>query len=248
MSKKYYLGVDSCPYGWVVFWVNQSRWDIQIFKHISSLWKKYKDAQLILIDIPIGLREKSGKARLCDTAARKYLAKRRSSSIFPTPCRKALISETYQQANTINKEITGKGLSKQTYNIMHKIKEVDGLIRKKQKAPDIIMESHPEVCFTALNNKEPLKYYKKTKEGIKNRLKLLKSLTSFDKNPLEIAKRRFKRKDVAVDDVLDAWVLAISASKGKQSLRYLPSSYEFDEKGLPMRIAYPKKPYNENSH
>ncbi len=239
MTDNTYLGIDSCSYGWVSFILNQKQWNIEIFRNINSLWKKYYDSKLILIDIPIGLRSEGAKARLCDTAARIYLTKKRSSSIFPTPCRKALDASSYQEANNINRELTGKGLSKQTYNIMSKIKEVDTLLKKDHQASDIIIESHPEVCFTALKNKKPLGFYKKTQKGIEQRFTLLNSFNNFKKNPLDFAKNNFKRNDLAIDDVLDAWVLAVSASKGKSALNFFPKSYEFDMKGFPMRIAFP---------
>jgi predicted RNase H-like nuclease len=47
------------------------------------------------------------------------------------------------------------------------------------------------------------------------------------------------RKTVAKDDILDAWILAISASFGKINLRFLPENYQYDSTGLPMRIAIP---------
>jgi len=238
MTENPYLGIDSCSYGWVSFILNQKQWDIEIFRDINSIWKKYYDAKLMLIDIPIGLRSEGGKARLCDIAARKYLTKKRSSSIFPTPCRKALDASSYKEANKINKKITGKGLSKQTYNIMPKIKEVDMLLRKVGHASKIIIESHPEVCFTALNSEKPLEYYKKTKKGIKQRLSLLNSFSNYKNNPLDFAKKNFKRNKLAIDDVLDAWILAISASMGKSALKFLPKAFEFDKKELPMRIAF----------
>jgi predicted RNase H-like nuclease len=238
MRESLYLGIDSCSYGWISFIINQTGWNIEIFRNINPIWKKYNEAKLILIDIPIGLRSETSKARLCDSAARKFLTRKRSSSIFPTPCRQALNASSYQEANSINRSITGKGVSKQTYNIMPKIKEVDKLLRRDDHASNIIIESHPEVCFTALNNGKPLEDYKKTKNGMKQRLSLLNSVSDHGKKPLYFAKNNFKRNEVAIDDILDAWVLAISASKGKSALKFLPTSYEFDKKGLPMRIAF----------
>jgi len=240
MSSNLYLGVDACPYGWIALIIEKNQgWKLEKFEDIEQLWKKYSIASIILIDIPIGLRKNSGKPRVCDSTAREYLGKR-SSCIFPTPCRKALSAVTYEEANKTNRELTGKGLSKQTYNIMPKIREVDTLLIRNGKASEIFIESQPEACFTALNNDQPLEYYKKQKKGIRQRLNLLKNHWHFEKNPYQIGKKRFNRSEVAIDDILDAWVLGISALLGRNNLRFFPKKYEHDSKGFPMRMGVPK--------
>ena len=240
MCSELYLGVDACPFGWISLIIKQSQyWELKKFEEIEQLWNKYNIANIILIDIPIGLRSNSGEPRLCDSMARTYLTGKRSSCIFPTPCRKALDSTTYEEANRINRETTGKGLSKQTYNIMGKIRKVDDLLREDESAPEIFIESQPEVCFTALNHDEPLENYKKEKQGVKQRLRLLESYWRFERNPFEIGHKAYKRSEVAIDDILDAWVLGISAALGRENLKYLPENYECDEEGLPMRMALP---------
>ncbi|MFX0073436.1 MAG: DUF429 domain-containing protein, partial [Candidatus Hermodarchaeota archaeon] len=191
------------------------------------------------IDIPIGLRSKGNEPRHCDKAARNYLTRLRSSSVFPTPCRAATYSESYLKANTINRKKTGKGLSKQTWNITNKIREVDVLLRENPEAGDVFIESHPEVCFTALAKGVPMVNYKKTRKGIKERLKLLKSYWKFPNNPLELDINGFKRNQVETDDILDAWVLAISSSYGRSNLQFLPPDFEYDSEDLPMRMAIP---------
>ncbi|TXT66480.1 MAG: hypothetical protein BAJALOKI1v1_290002 [Promethearchaeota archaeon] len=240
MIDDLYLGVDACSGGWIsVIHSKKQSWKAKIFKNISALWNEYYSANIILIDIPIGLRNNSGKARLCDAAARKYLTRTRSSSIFPTPCRKALQATSYDDANKINKQVTGKGLSKQTYNIIPKIKEIDYLLSKKPHAADIFIESHPEVCFTELNHGSPMNHYKKTTRGIQERIKLLKMISNWNIEPIKYVEQKFTKSELAIDDLLDAWILAISASFGKKQLKFLPKNYERDEKELPMRIAYP---------
>lgn len=240
MSSDLFLGVDACPTGWIALIIEQTQdWALDIFEEIEQLWTKYYNANIILIDIPIGLRSHSGKPRLCDSMARGYLTGKRSSSIFPTPCRKALSATSYEEANKINRETTGKGLSKQTYNIMPKIMEVDALLREIERVSEIFIESQPEVCFTALNNDQPLDNYKKEKQGIKQRLRLLESYWRFERTPFKIGEKTYTRSEVAIDDILDAWVLGISAAFGRKNLKYFPENYEYDEKGVPMRMALP---------
>ena len=85
-----YVGVDGCKAGWFsVLLSDNNYWEIDIFPDIKALWDNYRDSSLILLDIPIGLRENSNIERLCDLEARKRLGKRRSS-VFPVPCRQAV--------------------------------------------------------------------------------------------------------------------------------------------------------------
>ena len=128
------IGIDGCQSGWVSSYVeDQIKWKFEIFPTIEKFWNKFSSVKLIMIDIPIGLRDKGSEPRLCDKAARKFLTRTRSSSIFPTPCRSSVYAHSYLQANQINRKMTGKGLSKQTWNITGKIREVDILLRRDSK-------------------------------------------------------------------------------------------------------------------
>jgi predicted RNase H-like nuclease len=54
---------------------------------------------------------------------------------------------------------------------------------------------------------------------------------------------QFLKKKIAIDDVLDSWILAITVSKGKEGIEFIPNNYEYDTEGLPMRMAIPKVIY-----
>ena len=233
------FGIDGCKAGWVsIYKPNPLKWEIEIFSTIVEFWKTHPKAEVVLIDIPIGLIDGGSFPRSADVAARKYLTGKHSSSIFPTPCRAALLKPTYQEANQINREKTGKGLSKQTWNIMGKIKELDILLQEDKNARDVFYEAGPELCFMTLAD-QIFNDYKKTEEGLKNRLNFIMDYCNCDSSFYESALKRFTRKVIAKDDILDAWVLAISASFGKNNLRFLPENYQYDSTGLPMRIAIP---------
>ena len=234
-----FFGIDGCKAGWVsISKPNSLKWEIEIFTTIEKFWHTHSDAELVFIDIPIGLIDDGPSPRSADVAARKYLKGKHSSSIFPTPCRAALLESTYEKANRINREKTGKGLSKQTWNIMGKIRELDILLQENKNARNVFYEAGPELCFMTLADK-PFNHYKKTEEGLKNRLNLIMDYCNCDNFFYESALKRFTRKTVAKDDILDAWVLAISASFGKKNLRFIPENYKYDSTGLPMRIAIP---------
>ena len=233
------LGIDGCPAGWLSIQAGeQYGWKIELFPTIQDLWNVHSHSDLILIDIPIGLKDEGDAPRLNDSAARKYLAPKRSSCIFPTPCRKALYASSYIEANKINKTLTGKGLSKQSWNICPKIREMDQFLQKNKEAREVFIESGPELCYSILNDNKPMEYYKKTRQGMQERLFILKSYCKCKDNPLVIGLEKFKRKDVSKDDIMDAWILALRASAGKSNLQLIPESFEYDSTGLPMRIAF----------
>jgi predicted RNase H-like nuclease len=210
-----YIGVDACRKGWFAVSMGPyNAWEIEIFDSIGDLWDECQCNALILIDIPIGLPDNG--IRECDVEARKLL-KKRAASVFPVPCRQAIHADTYKKACRINKKILGVKLSVQTWNISGKIREVDDLLCKNEKARRCVRESHPEVCFWALADQRPMTYNKKTDRGVAERLKLLRRINSETEKIVNSAMQRFLRKDLARDDILDAIVLGISAASGKKS-------------------------------
>ena len=231
-----YIGVDACKKGWFAVSIGtDERFEIGIFETIVDLWNSLQSNALILIDIPIGLPD-TGKRR-CDVEARRFL-KKRAASVFPVPCRQAIHAATYQKACRINQKILGVKLSVQTWNIAGKIREVDDLLSKNEKARRCVRESHPEICFWALAGQNPMTHYKKSHRGFAERLKLLKKNYPATEEIANSAMQRFLRKDLARDDILDAMALAISAASGRKSLVTIPKNPPRDAMGLPMQIVY----------
>ena len=106
-----YVGADGCQAGWFTITLAEGNdWEVNLFPNIEKLWEQYKDASLILLDIPIGLREEGHDERSCDKDARKLLGPKRGSSVFPAPCRAALHADTYESASEINARMTGRRL------------------------------------------------------------------------------------------------------------------------------------------
>ena len=126
----------------------------------------------IFVDMPIGLPE-PGNSRPCDTEARKLLGSPRSSSVFPPPSRAVLRAGTYDEARRISLETTGKSLSKQTFALIARIREVDALMRECEKARGIVREVHPEVCFWALNGEVSMQHSKRQENGRRERRDVL---------------------------------------------------------------------------
>lgn len=238
IQGKKYVCVDGCHYGWFAIIQNgESGFQTAKYEKITDLWKANKDAELILIDIPIGLRENITNPRLCDFEARKLLGER-INSVFFAPCRNALNASCHKAASKINQDETGRGLSIQAWNICKKIKEVDDFLRSNNTALLLIKETHPELCFAMLNDGNPMHFSKKHSEGYEERLEMLRKLCKTTDEVVGKAKDCFKRKDVAKDDILDAFVLAVTASFGKENLKTIPEKPEFDSRGLPMQMLY----------
>jgi predicted RNase H-like nuclease len=177
-----FLGVDGCRGGWLAVKIALDHsWEVQLLKKFSQLWDYYPQASLVLVDIPIGLRQGSPSPnsrerleRRCDQEARKLLGGRQSC-VFRVPCRPAVYARTYDQALARNEKLTGKRLFNATWNIVPKIREVDEFLAAHREARALVREMHPELCFWSLNGCRPLQYSKATEAGYRERLELLQT-------------------------------------------------------------------------
>ena len=235
------IGVDGCRAGWIIAEISQkNRLSFDIFSTITIAWPQMEHAARILIDIPIGLIERKSEPRECDHLARKALGWPRSSSIFPPPCRSALYAKTYDKANELNRKYTKHGLSKQTWYISPKILEVDLFIRHNLLINQILWESHPELCFWSLNQQKSMLHSKRKPVGFQERLDLLENASKKINLQVDIDSifNRFPRSQVQKDDILDAWVLALTATGQLGELKSFPKNPSFDTLNLPQRIVY----------
>ncbi|WP_440945129.1 DUF429 domain-containing protein [Methanosarcina sp. T3] len=247
MGKKVFVGVDGCRAGWFSVFLegeNESdcNWKVEIFPEFSCLIdfldSNYGQAEpLILIDIPIGLKTGGSGERLSDLGARSIL-KARKSSIFPVPCREAIYAETYKKACEVNERLTGKRISKQAWNIVPKIREVDGFLAENGNFREKVREVGPEICFQAFAG-FPMKYSKKKDEGFLERKETLDKVCPFADELLEHALSKYRRKDLAKDDILDSLAAALTAKMGSiYGFTYVPSKPETDGKRLKIQMVY----------
>jgi predicted RNase H-like nuclease len=205
---------------------------------LDALLESLPQSSLLLIDMPIGLPQSGGEERPCDLAARKLLGKGRASSVFPVPVRPALRASGYEEAKAINRRLSGKGISYQSWNLAPKLRELDELMQHSPRARHCVREAHPEICFWALNGRQAMQYNKKTAKGRREREALLYRYLSALPDILAHAASRYRRAELGWDDMLDAAVLAYSARHGPASLSTLPNNPEHDAHGLPMAIVY----------
>lgn len=244
-----FIGIDGCKVGWFYVGLDSNGgWEVGVVPRISELSGHIKTSELTLVDIPIGLREREHLERLCDLSARKVLGKRRSS-IFPAPSRLAINCATYEEASQVNSHYTGRKLSKQSWAIAAKIKEIDDFLQKADMKRKV-REIHPEVCFWALNKGTEMAHSKKKPEGINERQAILSKYCELTDEIINSALKKYLRKEVAKDDIVDGLVGAVTATFAG-ALETLPEEPEIDAKGFLMEMIYAKcrenLPNNQNA-
>ena len=205
-------GVDGCRGGWLVILcavAKQTKSPVRVVSHFCVEFKAVLDLPehpvAIAVDMPIGLLEQAVPGgRDCDRQARALLGRPRASSVFSPPARPALGARRYGEVAKLN----GAGLSKESFNILPKIREVDAVLSAADQRR--VFEVHPELVFAQLAG-APLHHSKKTITGRRLRSRLLRGIYG---NMLPHAARvRFSHglRHVALDDVYDAAVLAYAA-------------------------------------
>jgi predicted RNase H-like nuclease len=230
------IGVDGCQAGWVLAISDPSLQSIS-FTVVPSLAELISSAdaedRMIAVDVPIGLAEDARRA--CDVEARRLLRAPRNSSVFPPPCRSALHAPTYVDACAANELACGQRLSRQLWNILPKIREVDEVITPTRQY--WVREAHPEVCFATLAaTGRGLIHAKKTAEGEAERLALLhRYVPPIDPGAIRL---QLGRARVARDDIVDAVVCLVTAYRVLQGLAtVLPNGdVPVDARGLRMEM------------
>jgi predicted RNase H-like nuclease len=231
-------GVDGCRGGWiaVVLGLNDSGQAERCASHLcpdfAAVLALAEHPCVIAVDIPIGLLDRAQPGgRACDRAARVLLGGRRGSSVFSPPARPALSAQRYEDVASLN----GAGVSKQAFNILGKIREVDELMTPERQRR--VVEAHPELAFASLAG-GPIRHNKKTPAGRAARLRLLRRY--FGRALLDPTSVRLQhgRAKVGTDDVLDACVLALVADRLRQrrASRVPAGAPPVDAKGLRMEI------------
>jgi predicted RNase H-like nuclease len=228
------VGVDGCKGGWIaVSLASEGTCSFALCTRFGEVCSKFGEADIILVDIPIGFVDEGSDERECDRLARMAIGARRSS-VFPVPCRKALLSRSYDQACAVNRRVVGRAISRQTWNIIPKMREVDEYLGRAEPHPPI-REMHPEVCFWALAGFRALAHGKLTPKGHAERISILRrhvdGVAKIEQQVLEAYPRTVGR-----DDILDALCGAVTGLS--PALSTLPSAPATDAKGKAMEVVY----------
>ena len=254
-------GVDGCPGGWFYVALDATgEWCCGLVDSLRKIVERAGGQDRVFVDIPIGLPdEENPEPRKCDLEARWKLthdqsgellprSEQRGTSVFPAPARETLGAENYREACTVNQMVTGKKISKQTFGILRKIREVDELLGPPEsKARDIVREVHPELCFWALNSGQPMQHSKSKREdkwkAYHERMKVLERCwpnaqavaEEICKNYFR-SRKFFKSKNISRDDIADAMAAALTARANP--LNCLPPEPPLDAEGLPMQMIW----------
>jgi predicted RNase H-like nuclease len=233
-----YVGVDGCGAGWIAVASNGRVLEYALFPSIRELVDAFPDAERICIDIPIGLPWSQYPVRACDRLARSVLGRDRRSSVFPVPCRAAVHASSPAEARELNLVELMRSLSAQALGIRCKVAEIDTLLQTDQRSKSVVREVHPEVCFWGLAAQSPMVHRKSTPFGFKERLNVLGPYGMDMERLLERVRAKCPRRDVGLDDVLDATVALVIAQASESAVRRLSGSPSVDQLGLPIEMLY----------
>jgi predicted RNase H-like nuclease len=240
-------GVDGCKAGWCVAIAltpgkpNRpqlpyavSLKSVSVKSSFADVLSATNDCKMVCVDMPIGLGEKQ-MPRECDRQARRLLGARRASTVFFPPTRQCLSARQYRQANSICLKSTGKGLSKQGFALLEKIREVDNLMTPRLQQR--VCEIHPELSFHVLNGNSTIAASKKTVPGQAVRRRLLQAVFGDIDNVLADAPAQGLTMDDALDAIVAAWTgWQVTAARAST----LPVRPPRDAKGLKMEIVLPQ--------
>jgi len=202
---------------------------IHAFAALAEVVGKLPSLSRALIDMPIGFPDGE---RVLDRRARAVVLAR--SSIFPVPCREALYAADYETACAINHRTLGKRLSRQSWNLAPKMRELDQLLQARPSYRRIFCECHPEICFErrlfATGRLAP----KRTPEGRRLRLGALPAEWH---GAIIEACGSIRRRIAAQDDIIDAAVLLLASfSAGGFITDVAPA----DRVNIPLRLFVPR--------
>lgn len=221
------VGVDGYKHGWVFVRLENGAFaSAAIYARFVDGVGASDDATVIGVDIPIGFPTGRATERAADGEARG-MVKPLTSTVFPAPHPQVLKAPNWEIANSKSSELTGNGLSKQSFALAPKILEVQSVVMGDPR----IYEVHPEVSFRALAG-QPLASKKRWNGHTQRRALLVRK-------GIVIPDDLGNAGTAAADDILDAAVAAWSAKRIAAKVAIpLPNPPERDADGRPVAIWY----------
>ncbi|HEY8217496.1 MAG TPA: DUF429 domain-containing protein [Acidimicrobiia bacterium] len=219
------LGIDGTRRGWVVVALHGGGFAGSSV--VTSIADVISDPAVVIgVDIPLG--ESTPGARQAESRARQRLGARHSTVFTPPPLTTA-VAPTYEAANALARDLTGKAMSKQAWHLLPKMADAAPYW---QLTPERIREVHPECSFAEMNG-APLASRKRTAAGRRERIELL-------------AQHGIRLEDSALDecgapddDVIDAAAVAWTAQRiARGCACSFPDPPERDADGRPVAIWY----------
>ena len=240
------IGIDACPGGWAcVFNGADGTLSVEFMDSLDRMLEAFSDS-IIGIDIPIGLPDGATGIepgiRQCDKQARRLLGFPRSTSIFSSPVRPLLdidekdIAKAHHEASAITMDISNRKVTRQTMNILPRIREVDFLLQRSGSLRNRMFEVHPELIFMEING-GPIEESKRTLEGRARRMTCLQRI--FAPEAVESCISMITGTPIKHDDLIDALACCWSADRiARGTHRETPVEPEFDSTGLRMTIRF----------
>ncbi len=218
------LGVDGWRGPWLGALLDGRTVELLVLEDVAAALA-VPEADLIAIDMPIGLSE-TGR-RPCDDEARRLLG-RAGSSVFPAPRRQVLTAADYVEACRISVEASGKALSKQAWNLVPAIRQLDDALGDPPSAR--VVEVHPELAFRAIDAR--VQDPKVTALGTMQRPAALREVMDVEQALMDAPPL------VPMVDALDACAAAWSAQRISAGRGECVGDGATDARGRPLRICW----------
>jgi predicted RNase H-like nuclease len=231
-------GIDGCRAGWFVV-LRQVSGARQTVHHcvpcFGAALRLPEKPEVIALDMPIGLLDQAARGgRECDRLARQLLGSPRASSVFSPPARIALRCMTFASASAANRASSEEalGISRQSFALSPKLRDIDAHVTPRLQGR--VREVHPELCFYEMNGRMPMPDRKKTRQGRRERERLLLR-SGFTTVAQAIS--QFAGSQIAPDDIIDAYAACWTAERiFNQMAVVIPTQPPTDSRGLRMEI------------
>jgi predicted RNase H-like nuclease len=221
------IGVDAYPLGWVAVELRDGAFvRAMLASTLYEVVAGSSGATVIGVDIPLGLLP--DRWRQADSLAAEVLGPRRAS-VFRVPPKPVWQQQDFVSANRVCRELTGTGLSRQSWALRPKLMEANTIW---ERHPGLLFEAHPEVSFRTMAG-TPLAQPKKSWSGMVRRRALLAS------QGIRLPDQLGPAGDAPPDDVLDAAAVAWTANRvANKSAGSHPDPPELAGSGVPVAIWY----------
>jgi predicted RNase H-like nuclease len=194
-------GVDGARGEWVVALTDGRSLVLHSAPTVSAVLDLTAHCAAVGVDMPLHMPEKD--YRPCELEAKALLGPARSS-IFHTPVRAVLDTDSYIDACAVSRAVTGKAISKQSWYLLPSIRAWIAADVDRSR----IVEVHPETTFRVVG--DGVTASKKTAQGAGQRLK---ALSAFLPAAALVDAMATVPAGPAMDDVLDAIAAAWSAAR-----------------------------------
>jgi predicted RNase H-like nuclease len=234
------VGIDPCLGGWLGIMISGDGWAVNVFKGIKDIITTWSDSDLFLVNLPIGLTQGTIEERSCDVEARKLLLMYNDFDLMAIPCREAIYCSSFGVANIVNKRLTGRKIPTRIWDVVDKIRELDTFLTENKDYREKFKECNCEIGYLILNGR-PMINSKTTLAGYNERRNVLKKFYPNIDGILDYTIKTFRRKDLKVENVLDAVCLNLHGIIGlERGFLKLPDFLEYDEHGIRMQIEVAK--------